>query len=233
MNQRNLRPGREFPFAPPLGHPGGFSFSASRLASSGTRVRCPQGLSRLCHPGSPLRPAQIHYRHSRPCRTAAWSNSPARPKWTLPENSAAKYDAATSTLVPATDGETTAVIHAGCEMVQVPVKVKNTATPRPLSFRLDVEPVFMRSGCNTGSCHGSARGQDGFRLSLFGYDPAGDYFRLTREYVGRRIDLAISRTVADAGKGHRRRDPHGRRTLQAGQRSLQSAARLDRRGREG
>jgi hypothetical protein len=107
----------------------------------------------------------------------------------LPENGAAKYDAATSTLIPVSDGETTAVIHAGCEMVQVPVKVKNTGATRALSFRLDVEPIFMRAGCNTGSCHGSARGQDGFRLSLFGYDPAGDYFRLTREYVGRRIDL--------------------------------------------
>jgi hypothetical protein len=69
--------------------------------------------------------------------------------------------------------------------------VKHSLLPRPVSFRLDVEPVLMRAGCNTGSCHGSARGQDGFRLSLFGYDPAGDYFRLTREYVGRRIDLQV------------------------------------------
>jgi hypothetical protein len=42
-------------------------------------------------------------------------------------------------------------------------------------------PVFMRAGCNTGSCHGAARGKDGFRLSLFGFDPHGDYFRITRE----------------------------------------------------
>ena len=42
-------------------------------------------------------------------------------------------------------------------------------------------PVFMRGGCNTGSCHGAARGKDGFRLSLFGFDPEGDHFRLTRE----------------------------------------------------
>ena len=42
-------------------------------------------------------------------------------------------------------------------------------------------PVFMRAGCNTGSCHGAARGKDGFRLSLFGFDPDGDHYRLTRE----------------------------------------------------
>src|SRR5438874_6491515 len=62
-------------------------------------------------------------------------------------------------------------------------------TDRPVSFRLDVMPVFMAAGCNTGSCHGSARGQDGFRLSLFGYDPEGDYFRITREMPTRRINL--------------------------------------------
>ncbi len=59
------------------------------------------------------------------------------------------------------------------------------------SFRNDVMPVFLRAGCNTGGCHGSARGQDGFGLSLFGFDPAGDYQRITREMSGRRINLAV------------------------------------------
>ena len=66
------------------------------------------------------------------------------------------------------------------------------ATPeQTVSFRRDVMPVFFRAGCNVGGCHGSARGKDGFRLSLFGFDPAGDYFRLTQQMVGRRIDLAV------------------------------------------
>ena len=52
-------------------------------------------------------------------------------------------------------------------------------------------PVFMKAGCNTGSCHGAARGKDGFRLSLFGFDPDGDYYRLTREQPERRLDLSI------------------------------------------
>lgn len=65
------------------------------------------------------------------------------------------------------------------------------AAPKPLSFRLDVMPVFFRAGCNQGGCHGAAAGKDGFHLSLFGYDPAGDYYRLTRQIVGRRIDLAV------------------------------------------
>jgi hypothetical protein len=58
------------------------------------------------------------------------------------------------------------------------------------SFRLDVEPVLFRAGCNSGGCHGAASGKDGFHLGLFGYDPSGDYYRLTQQVVGRRIDLA-------------------------------------------
>jgi len=71
------------------------------------------------------------------------------------------------------------------------VKVTKAGEERPISFRLDVMPVFMRSGCNTGGCHGAARGKDGFRLSLFGFDPEGDHHRLTRELNGRRLNMAI------------------------------------------
>ncbi len=59
-----------------------------------------------------------------------------------------------------------------------------------VSFKNDVMSVFMKSGCNAGDCHGSSRGQDGFQLSLFGYDPEGDHYRLVEEYPGRRINLA-------------------------------------------
>lgn len=59
----------------------------------------------------------------------------------------------------------------------------------PRSFKNDVMPVFFKAGCNAGVCHGAASGKDGFRLSLFGYDPEGDYYRLTEEVVGRRVDL--------------------------------------------
>jgi hypothetical protein len=61
----------------------------------------------------------------------------------------------------------------------------------PMSFKHDVLPVLTKAGCNTGACHGSARGRDGFHLSLFGYDPEGDYDRITREMGARRVNLAI------------------------------------------
>jgi hypothetical protein len=96
-----------------------------------------------------------------------------------------------SVFYPAADGATTLSVAYGGKSVSVPVKVSQAVVQSPLSFRLDVMPVFMRAGCNTGSCHGAARGKDGFRISLFGFDPAGDHFRLTREMAGRRINLAV------------------------------------------
>jgi hypothetical protein len=94
-------------------------------------------------------------------------------------------------LKPNADGKTELVATVGAKTVKIPVEVKGAKTDRPISFRLDVMPVFLRTGCNQGGCHGAARGKDGFRLSLFGFDPAGDYNRITREMVGRRVNLAI------------------------------------------
>ncbi len=92
---------------------------------------------------------------------------------------------------PAADGATTLTVSYEGRKVTLPVKVAQATAQPPLSFRLDVMPVFMRSGCNTGSCHGAARGKDGFRISLFGFDPEGDHYRLTREMIGRRVNLAV------------------------------------------
>ncbi|MFM7108570.1 MAG: DUF1549 domain-containing protein [Planctomycetaceae bacterium] len=96
-------------------------------------------------------------------------------------------------LRPLADGEGTVRVAVGGLATEIPLAVVSAASPAPLSFRLDVMPVFARGGCNMGSCHGAARGKDGFRLSLFGFDPAGDYQRITRELPGRRIDLASPR----------------------------------------
>jgi len=64
------------------------------------------------------------------------------------------------------------------------------ADPGPPSFELDVMPILSKAGCNGGGCHGALAGKGGFRLSLFGYDPASDHLTITREARGRRVDLA-------------------------------------------
>ena len=94
------------------------------------------------------------------------------------------------TLIPRADGETVVRIAYKGHEVSMPVRVKNAGTERPVSFRLDVMAVLSKVGCNSGTCHGSASGKDGFGLSLFGFDPAGDYTRITREVPGRRVNLA-------------------------------------------
>lgn len=94
-------------------------------------------------------------------------------------------------LKPLADGETSLTISLGNHSATIPVKVRDASLARPISFQLDVMPVLTSAGCNTGSCHGAARGQDGFMLSLFGYDPKGDYQRITRQLSGRRVNLAL------------------------------------------
>jgi hypothetical protein len=64
-----------------------------------------------------------------------------------------------------------------------------TSSDPPL-FSRHVVPVLARLGCNGGgACHGTVKGQNGFRLSLFGAQPAVDFERLTREVGGRRLNF--------------------------------------------
>jgi Protein of unknown function (DUF1549) len=93
-------------------------------------------------------------------------------------------------LRPIADGQTELLVQFDGLTASAPIQVVGaTATP-PVRFRNDVLPILTRAGCNTGKCHGAASGKDGFRLSLFGYDPAGDHYRLTREMSGRRVNVA-------------------------------------------
>jgi hypothetical protein len=59
-----------------------------------------------------------------------------------------------------------------------------------LTFELDVMPILTAAGCNSGPCHGKQRGQNGFQLSLLGFDPDFDYAALAYEGHGRRLSAA-------------------------------------------
>ena len=59
-----------------------------------------------------------------------------------------------------------------------------------VDFAHDVAPVLSRLGCNQGTCHGSAQGKNGFKLSLRGYDPIFDVRALTDDQAARHINLA-------------------------------------------
>ncbi len=70
------------------------------------------------------------------------------------------------------------------------VKLPGGETVESVDFERHVMGVFGRTGCNSGSCHGSFQGKGGFRLSLFGYDPEMDYLALSRDIEGRRLNKA-------------------------------------------
>ncbi|MFN4259901.1 MAG: DUF1549 domain-containing protein [Gemmataceae bacterium] len=58
------------------------------------------------------------------------------------------------------------------------------------NFIRDVNPILSRMGCNQGTCHGSAQGKNGFKLSLRGYDPLFDVRAFTDEQKSRRVNIA-------------------------------------------
>ena len=72
-------------------------------------------------------------------------------------------------------------------ILYVAPKSARAAEPEHWSFRNHVQPVLAKFGCSSGACHGAAAGQNGFRLSLRGYDDMGDWRSLTRHAMGRRI----------------------------------------------
>ena len=85
------------------------------------------------------------------------------------------------------DGMTSIRVEARGRTLMVPVKVADAAQVRQLHFENDIVPLLGRFACNASGCHGKAEGQNGFKLSVFGFDPPGDYIALLKEGRGRRI----------------------------------------------
>ena len=80
--------------------------------------------------------------------------------------------------------------------------------PRTLNFANDIMPILTKSGCNSGGCHGKASGQNGFKLSLLGFEPQEDYEHIVKEARGRRIFPAAPQQSLLLTKGTAQL-PHG------------------------
>ena len=78
----------------------------------------------------------------------------------------------------------------GLVMKEIPVTVAGTKTVPDVDFVRDVNPLLAKMGCNQGTCHGAAKGKNGFKLSLRGYDPIFDVRALTDDHGARRVNLA-------------------------------------------
>jgi WD40 repeat protein/mono/diheme cytochrome c family protein len=72
----------------------------------------------------------------------------------------------------------------------VDVRVVGTGAMPDVDFVRDINPVLTRMGCNQGTCHGAAKGKNGFKLSLRGYDPVFDLRAFTDDHGSRRVNTA-------------------------------------------
>lgn len=89
--------------------------------------------------------------------------------------------------VPVANGKAIITVMSENGQSQAEVHVTGQEKEFRWSFRNHVESVLSKAGCNSGACHGARAGQNGFRLTLFGFDLAADYSYLTRQARGRRI----------------------------------------------
>jgi WD40 repeat protein/mono/diheme cytochrome c family protein len=88
------------------------------------------------------------------------------------------------------DGQATLTVALAGRTAALAVSVARVNSGDPVRFVPDVAPVLSRLGCNAGTCHGSAQGKNGFKLSLRGYDPLFDVRALTDELGARRVNVA-------------------------------------------
>ncbi len=93
-------------------------------------------------------------------------------------------------VAPVGDGTATIRAEVDGRTVETQIEIRSAKIDEAWSFRHDVQPVFTKSGCNMGACHGAQAGKKGFKLALRGYDHQMDYNTLTRQSKGRRVSLA-------------------------------------------
>jgi hypothetical protein len=97
---------------------------------------------------------------------------------------------ASGVIEPLADGVAVVTVDSGGHTASCEVTVQGVSRSRPVGFVKDVMPVLERAGCSSGPCHGGAKGKNGFKLSLRGYDPAFDYAALVDDLFGRRFNRA-------------------------------------------
>ena len=96
----------------------------------------------------------------------------------------------TGYLLPVADGSAEISITFNGQTSKAPVTVKGMANARSVDFSTEIVPLLSRFGCNAGGCHGKQGGQNGFQLSLFGFDTEFDYSALVKEARGRRVNVS-------------------------------------------
>jgi len=91
-------------------------------------------------------------------------------------------------VLPLKNGETTITASFGDETkAELKATVTDFEKSVPINFANQIVPIFTKAGCNAGGCHGKSSGQNGFKLSLLGFEAGEDYDYLVKEARGRRL----------------------------------------------
>lgn len=90
-------------------------------------------------------------------------------------------------VIPLANGTTEIIASAGGQSVKISCEITHVGEALPINFANQIVPIFTKMGCNAGACHGKSGGQNGFRLSLLGFEPDVDYEALVKEARGRRL----------------------------------------------
>lgn len=91
-------------------------------------------------------------------------------------------------VTPIAEGSTSIrVLASDAAPAEVAVTVTHIEQDVPVNFPNQIVPIFTKYGCNSGGCHGKSGGQNGFRLSLLGFEPTEDFEYLVKEGRGRRL----------------------------------------------
>jgi hypothetical protein len=110
-------------------------------------------------------------------------------------------------VIPVGNGATEITATYGDKVVKVPVTAESCDVNLPINFTNQIVPIFTKLGCNSGGCHGKASGQNGFKLSLLGFEPDADFNALVKEARGRRVfppapDSSLLLLKASGGIAH-------------------------------
>src|SRR5438876_3389311 len=93
----------------------------------------------------------------------------------------------TGRVIPLANGKTEITASYGDKTARVSVSCTAVDVNLPINFGNQIVPIFTKLGCNSGGCHGKASGQNGFKLSLLGFEPEVDFTALVKEARGRRL----------------------------------------------
>ncbi len=80
-------------------------------------------------------------------------------------------------------------VEVGQTVRLIDVTVTGVVANPSIGFLEQVAPILSKHGCNMGACHAAQYGKGGFKLSVFGFEPAKDRTAIIRERHQRRVNL--------------------------------------------